>query len=68
MFLLLNGYELVVDDAKCAITMLAVAAGEITEAEFAAWIRQYAVKKQVKLNEPYLHLFPLWRCARQGGI
>jgi death-on-curing protein len=48
MFLLLNGYELVVDDAKCAITMLAVAAGEITEAEFATWIRQYAVKKQVK--------------------
>lgn len=45
MFLLLNGYELVADDAQCAITMLAVAAGEITEAEFATWIRQHTVKK-----------------------
>jgi death-on-curing protein len=44
MFLLLNGYELVADDAQCAIVMLGVAAGEISEAEFAAWIRQYAVK------------------------
>lgn len=48
MFLLLNGYDLIVDDARCAITMLAVAAGEITEAEFATWIRQHAVKKPSK--------------------
>jgi death on curing protein len=44
MFLLLNGYQLVAEDAQCAITMLAVSAGDITEVEFAAWIRQYANK------------------------
>lgn len=45
MFLLLNGCELVADDARCAIVMLGVAAGEISEAEFAAWIRQHVVNK-----------------------
>jgi death on curing protein len=44
MFLLLNGYQLSADDEQCAITMLAVSAGDITEAEFAAWIRQHARK------------------------
>jgi death-on-curing protein len=44
MFLLLNGYELVADDAGCAIVMLGVAAGEISEPEFAAWIRKHANK------------------------
>jgi death on curing protein len=44
MLLLLNGYQLVADDAQCAITMLAVSAGDITEVEFAAWIRQHASK------------------------
>ncbi|HMS27069.1 MAG TPA: type II toxin-antitoxin system death-on-curing family toxin [Burkholderiaceae bacterium] len=44
MFLLLNGYQLTADDASSAIIMLSVAAGDITEIEFAAWIRQHAVK------------------------
>jgi death on curing protein len=45
MFLRLNGYSLVADDASKVLTMLAVAAGDISEAEFAAWIRLHAVKK-----------------------
>ena len=45
MFLRLNGYSHVADDASKVLTMLAVAAGDISEAEFAAWIRQFAVKK-----------------------
>ncbi len=39
MFLVLNGYELIADDADCVLTMLAVAAGDITEADLAAWVR-----------------------------
>jgi death on curing protein len=45
MFLSLNGYKLVADDASKVLTMLAVAAGEISEVEFAAWIRKHAVIK-----------------------
>lgn len=45
MFLRLNGYQLVADDASKVLTVLAVAAGNITEAEFATWIRQHAIKK-----------------------
>ncbi len=44
MFLNLNGHQLSADDANSAVTMLAVSAGDITEAEFAAWIRQHVVK------------------------
>ncbi len=39
LFLVLNGYELVADDADCLVAMLAVAAGEMDEAAFAGWIR-----------------------------
>ena len=39
LFLALNGYALVADDASCVMTMLAVASGEITEEAFAQWIR-----------------------------
>ena len=35
LFLLLNGWRLVVDDADCVLTMLAVATGDITEDAFA---------------------------------
>lgn len=45
MFFRLNGYQLVVDDASKVLTMLAVAAGDITEIEFASWIRTHAAKK-----------------------
>jgi death on curing protein len=44
MFLILNGFQLTADDTKSALTMLAVSAGDITEAEFAAWIRLHIVK------------------------
>jgi death on curing protein len=44
MFLILNGFQLTADDTNSALTMLAVSAGDITEAEFAAWIRQHIVK------------------------
>ena len=39
LFLVLNGYELQADDADCVVTMLQVAAGEMAEDDFAAWIR-----------------------------
>ena len=44
LFLQLNGYHLVADDVACMLTMLAVAAGELDEAGFAAWLRQHCVK------------------------
>jgi death-on-curing protein len=44
MFLRLNDYKLVADDASKVLTMLALSAGDITEVEFATWIRQHASK------------------------
>jgi death-on-curing protein len=44
LFLELNGHALAADDVDCVVTMLAVASGDITEAEFAAWIRDHAAK------------------------
>jgi death-on-curing protein len=48
LFLQLNGWRLVVDDADCVLTMLAVATGDITEDAFADWLRLHAHKKLVK--------------------
>ena len=45
LFLYLNGYQLKATQANATLTVLALAAGDISETEFAAWIRQYAVKK-----------------------
>lgn len=42
LFFRLNGWRLEVDDADCVFTMLAVATGDITEDEFAAWLRAHA--------------------------
>lgn len=39
LFLVLNGFELAASDTDCVLTMLAVAAGDLDEATFAAWIR-----------------------------
>ena len=39
LFLALNGLTLTADDASCVITMLAVAASEMSEQELAAWLR-----------------------------
>ncbi|MFG6415297.1 type II toxin-antitoxin system death-on-curing family toxin [Roseateles sp. DC23W] len=42
LFLSLNGLELLANDADCVITMLGVAASEISESELADWLRQQA--------------------------
>lgn len=39
LFLVLNNYILQADDANCVSTMLALAAGELPEADFASWLR-----------------------------
>ncbi|MBV8620964.1 MAG: type II toxin-antitoxin system death-on-curing family toxin, partial [Curvibacter sp.] len=39
LFLRLNGQQLGASDADCILTMLAVAAGDLGEDEFAAWLR-----------------------------
>lgn len=41
LFLRLNGKQLSADDADCVLTMLAVAAGDMGEHAFAAWLRQH---------------------------
>ncbi|MBL8431924.1 MAG: type II toxin-antitoxin system death-on-curing family toxin [Dechloromonas sp.] len=41
LFLLLNGASLTADDAHCVATMLALAAGELGEAEFTGWLRTH---------------------------
>ena len=39
LFLVANGVELVASDEECLAMMLALAASEIDDAEFAAWLR-----------------------------
>ena len=41
LFLALNGFELVANDADCVLTMLALASGEIDDAAFATWLRSH---------------------------
>lgn len=45
LFLMLNGWRLEANDADCVLTMLAVAAGELTEPAFAQWLRSHAQAK-----------------------
>ena len=45
LFLVLNGHTLTADDADCVTTMLAVAAGDIEEAAFAAWLRAHSAPR-----------------------
>jgi len=45
LFLRLNGCELTADDANCVLTMLSVAAGDIDEDTFAAWLRQHGQQR-----------------------
>jgi death on curing protein len=45
LFLYLNGYRLQASQADATLTVLALASSDITEAEFATWIRSYVVKK-----------------------
>jgi len=46
LFLALNGFELVVGDVECVVTILALAAGDLDEAEFAAWLRAHLVARK----------------------
>ena len=43
LFLRLNGYQMRADDSDCVMTMLAVAAGDLSEDEFASWLRSHTV-------------------------
>ncbi len=45
LFLALNGLELMADDGSCVLTMLAVAAGSMDEAAFAAWLRTHSAPR-----------------------
>lgn len=41
LFLRLNGYRIQAPHADCVLKTLALAAGDLEEAAFAAWLRQY---------------------------
>ncbi len=45
LFLYLNGYRLQASQTEATIAMLAVATGELTEDEFAAWLREHAARR-----------------------
>lgn len=45
MFLYLNGLRLQVSQAEATVTMLAVAAGDISEEDFAAWLRAHSAAR-----------------------
>jgi len=45
-FLYLNRYRLQATQADATLTMLAVASGDLTEEDFAAWLRQHAVQRE----------------------
>jgi death-on-curing protein len=40
LFLAANGHELAASDEECLAMMLGLAASEVSEAEFAAWLRE----------------------------
>ncbi|TSA49486.1 MAG: type II toxin-antitoxin system death-on-curing family toxin [Nitrosomonadales bacterium] len=41
LFLMINGRKLTATQVEATLTMLAVASGEMTESDFAAWIRSH---------------------------
>lgn len=45
LFLALNGMRLTATQAEATLTMLAVAAGEMPEADFAEWIREHSAPR-----------------------
>jgi death on curing protein len=45
LFLHLNGYRLRATQAEATLTMLGLASGDLTETEFAAWLREHVAKK-----------------------
>ena len=42
LFLRLNGWDLIADDAALARTMLSVSEGDIDEATLAGWVREHS--------------------------
>ena len=46
LFLYLNGYRLKATQADATLAVFALASSDLSEAEFAAWIRQHAVKTE----------------------
>jgi death-on-curing protein len=47
LFLELNGFALEATQSDKAMIMLALAAGTVSEAEFAAWLRAHSVRRKV---------------------
>lgn len=45
LFLYLNGYRLNASQADATITILALAAGDLSESEFTAWLRAHAAPR-----------------------
>ena len=45
MFLYINGMRLQASQAEATVTMLAVAAGDMPEEEFAAWLRAHTAAR-----------------------
>lgn len=46
LFLALNGWVLCADDAPCVLVTLALAAGDLSEDEFAHWLRTHIQPRQ----------------------
>ena len=44
LFLALNGFELTAKDVACVLTMLDVAASQVSEEGFANWLRQHTAR------------------------
>ncbi len=45
LFLALNGWNLLADDAECVLTMLAVASGTLDEPALAHWLREHTAPR-----------------------
>ncbi len=45
-FLGVNGYELTATDAEVVAEILSLAAGDVSEDDFAAWVREYSRKQR----------------------
>ena len=45
LFLRLNGWRLIISDADCVLTMLNLAAGELSEDDFSAWLRSHVAPR-----------------------
>lgn len=44
LFLVLHGHQLAAEDGDCVTTMLALAAGQLSETEFSAWLRSSSLE------------------------